>query len=184
MAFTISVQVLSGRTFTLDVKEGSTIKSVKANIQDKEGIRPYQQKLVHDVTELEDGRTLSDYSIQQESILNLIVLPSFWIEIEFRKPLNILNFEVTEQFTPDDIKQLIFRRVGILDSGLRPRRQVLSFQMEEFDVDDFIPFCTGTLADYGVRQTQDIHRMYCELSDEVLSSSDEEEESSSDEDKI
>ena len=181
MAFTISVQLLSGRTFTLDVEEGSTIKSVKANIQDKEGIRPYQQKLVHDVTELEDGRTLSDYSIQQESILNLIVLPSFWIEIEFRKPLNILNFEVTEQFTPDDIKQLIFRRVGILDSGLRPRRQVLSFQMEEFDVDDFIPFCTGTLADYGVRQTQDIHRMYCELSDEVLSSSDEEEESSSDE---
>lgn len=174
MVFTISVQTLSGRTFTLDVEAGGTIKSVKTKIYDNEGIRPFQQRLtlVHDITLLEDGHTLSYYSIQQESTLNLIVLPSFWIEIQFRKPLNVLNFEVTEQCDSDDIKQLIFGMVGSLAPDLRPRRQVLTFQFEEYG--DFELFSSGTLAEYSVRQAQDLHRMYCELSDEVLSSSDEE----------
>ena len=182
MAFPILVQVLSGRTFTLDVEAGDFIKSVKTKIQDKEGVRPYQQKLVHDIAELEDCRTLSNYSSQQGSTLNLIVLPSFWIEIQLKQ--HILNFEVTEQCTPDDIKQLIFGTVGSLSflaPDLRPRRQVLSFQMEEYD--DFTPFCLGTLAGHGVRQAQDIHRMYCELSAEVLSSSDEGEEEEEEEEE-
>ena len=164
MAFIISVWTLSGHTFILDVKADDTIKCVKTKIQDKEGICTYQQKLIHDCTELEDGHTLSYYNIQKESILNLIILPSFWIEIKFREPLNILKFEVSEQCTPDDIKQMIFRRVGFLVLGLHPCRQVLSLQMEQYD--DFDLFCDGALADHGVHQAQDIYRMYCEPPDE------------------
>ncbi len=68
---TISVRLPEGKIIKLDVKASDTIKEVKGQIQDMEGILPKHQRMTYGSKPLKDGKSLEDYEIENGAVLSI-----------------------------------------------------------------------------------------------------------------
>lgn len=69
----VTIKSLTGKFFDLLVDPNDSIQDVKQKITDREGVPPSEQRLIFSRQTLDDDLTLSDYNIQPNSVISLVI---------------------------------------------------------------------------------------------------------------
>ncbi|XP_042889936.1 polyubiquitin-B-like [Penaeus japonicus] len=140
----VYVKTLTGKTVTIEISPQDTVEVLKAKLEDKEGIPPDQQRIIHDGNQLEDGRTLDSYNIKSEAVLHLILrlrgggTSMFFLNVI--TPSNkVIQTVVNELTTIKELKEMLENEDQTLKSG-RHRVMVADKAMEN----------NKTLGDYDI----------------------------------
>ena len=69
----ISIERMVGENFHLDVEEENSVESIKMKIYNILSIDPDQQRLVYQGQLMVEDKTISDYNIQEGSVIHLSI---------------------------------------------------------------------------------------------------------------
>jgi len=69
----IKVRTLTGKEIELDIEMDYKVSQIKEKVEEKEGIPPVQQRLIHGGKQMTDDRTAQDYSLVAGDTLHLVL---------------------------------------------------------------------------------------------------------------
>jgi len=96
------------------VKAFDTIENVETKIQDKEGVPLNQQLLILEENRLEDGQTPSDYKIQKESTVHMVLRLSGGMQIITKiKSRKAIMLEMEASDIIENVKAKIQNKGGV-----------------------------------------------------------------------
>ena len=125
--FIINVKTLDGKTIPFKVKPTDKIRDVKKQVEDKTGIPPEDQLLTYDGMELDDGKTIDDYSIPYGGTLVMEPVEKPF-QIKVVTPRGNTTFDVSPTTTIDEVKTMVHDKFG-----LKPEEQKVLFGGKTLD---------------------------------------------------